>query len=95
MSEKLDQKQAVGLLKKKTLETNRLCELEMAELEGQRQDVLFSLKAQQEVRRSLVACVVLSDDHNICLGRRDVEGLAVENDGSFDSYSRCPRCMLR
>lgn len=57
VSEQRDQKQAVGRLKDKTLETKRLCELRKAELEGQTQDLLFFIKAQQEVRRSSVVCV--------------------------------------
>lgn len=43
------QKQAVTRLKNETLETKRQCQAQMAELEGQMQDLMFFLKAQQEV----------------------------------------------
>lgn len=73
MTEKRDHEQAVGELKKKTVETGQLREQRMAELGGEMQDLVFYIKAQQEVWRSSVVCAALSDEHTIYL-RRGGEG---------------------
>lgn len=46
------QKEAISRLKNDTLQTKRKCEAQMVELEGQMQDLMFFLKAQQEVGRA-------------------------------------------
>lgn len=49
--EQRNQKQGVSRLKDETMQAKRLCEQQMAELEGQMQDLRFFLKAQEEVSR--------------------------------------------
>lgn len=49
MADQRTQKEAVNRLKRETLETKRLCEVQMLELEGQMQDLTFFLKTQHEV----------------------------------------------
>lgn len=53
VSEQRSEKETVARLKDETMETKRLCEKQMAELEGQMQDLRFFLKAQQEVSQSI------------------------------------------
>lgn len=49
VSEQRRQKQQEGRLVDETRQTKRQCEQQMAELEGQMQDLMFFLRAQEEV----------------------------------------------
>lgn len=49
VAEQRAQKQEEGRLADEARQTKRQCEQQMAELEGQMQDLLFFLKAQEEV----------------------------------------------
>lgn len=51
VSEQRHQKQQEGRLVEETRQTKRQCEQQMAELEGQMQDLMFFLRAQEEVSR--------------------------------------------
>lgn len=64
VAEQRHQKQEEARLIEEARQTKRQCEDQMAELEGQMQDLLFFLKAQEEVSRScsdvcLFFCFVL------------------------------------
>ncbi|CAM9870980.1 unnamed protein product [Choristocarpus tenellus] len=47
-----DQKDAVTRLKSEAVETKRVCQRQMADLDSQIQDLTFYLKAQEEVKSS-------------------------------------------
>lgn len=55
MSEQRKQKSEEVRVKAETRETEVRCKKQMAELEGQMQDLLFFIKAQQEVRKNHIA----------------------------------------
>eukprot|EP00903_Cladosiphon_okamuranus_P019223 g17677.t1 len=52
VEEQRHQKQKEGRLVEETRQTKRQCEQQMAELEGQMQDLMFFLRAQEEVKAS-------------------------------------------
>lgn len=56
-SEQQSHRRDVMRIKEVTLETKQLCEKKISELEGQMQDLLFFIKAQQEVILSIVLVV--------------------------------------
>lgn len=76
VAEQRHQKQEEARLIEDARQTKRQCEEQMAELDGQMQDLLFFLKAQEEVSRScsLADC--------FCSGKARVD--REDGVGSFD-----------